>query len=141
MFSLFHFKSRIMSDLPKPHCFKTAIEDSYRLSPMQQGMLLHSLRTDLAGVDVEQLLCILREDLNLPAFEQAWQRIIERHPVLRTSFRWEGGHEPVQIVHRSVQLPVDHQNWQHLSVEEQQNRIDTYLEADRRRGFDLAQHL
>ncbi len=128
-----------MSDLSKPCCFKTAIEDSYRLSPMQQGMLFHSLRTDLAGVDVEQLLCILREDLNLPAFEQAWQRIIERHPVLRTSFRWEGGHEPVQIVHRSVQLPVDHQNWQHLSVEEQQNQISTYLEADRCRRFDLAQ--
>ncbi|WP_421657455.1 amino acid adenylation domain-containing protein [Leptothermofonsia sp. ETS-13] len=128
-----------MSDSSKPHCFKTVIEDSYPLSPMQQGMLFHSLRADLAGVDIEQVLCTLHEDLNLPAFEQAWQRIIERHPVLRTSFHWEGSDEPVQIVHRSVEFLVARQDWQHFSAEEQKNRLDTYLEADRRQGFDLAQ--
>ena len=39
-----------------------SVVDSYRLTPMQEGMLFQSLRADYAGVDVEQIVCRLRED-------------------------------------------------------------------------------
>ena len=61
-----------------------AIEDLYPLSPMQHGMLFHRVQSmdDAArsGVDIEQMVGALREELDVPAFERAWATITARHP-------------------------------------------------------------
>src|SRR3990170_1867313 len=71
------------------------IQDSYPLSPVQHGMLIHSLSGPDSGVYVQQLICALHEDLNVSAFHRAWQRIVRRHPIFRTSLSWEGPGEPL----------------------------------------------
>lgn len=113
--------------------------DIYPLSPMQQGMLFHSLIAGETGVYVEQIISILNETLNIPAFEQAWQRVIERHSILRSGFRWENLDEPVQVVHSQVNLPLEQQDWRELSAAEQADRLESYLHADRQRGFNLTE--
>ena len=60
------------------------IEAIYPLSPMQQGMLFHSLYTPESGVYFEQLCFTLHGDLDIAAFERAWQSLIDRHQALRT---------------------------------------------------------
>jgi hypothetical protein len=75
------------------------IETFYPLSPMQQGMLFHSLTAPQSGVYFEQFSCTFKGDLNIAAFNYAWQQVVKRHAVLRTSFAWEGLKEPVQIVY------------------------------------------
>src|SRR4051794_39240310 len=87
------------------------IIDTYPLSPMQQGMLFHCISEPNSGVDVEQLVCTFQEDLNVKAFRAAWDQIISRHAVLRTSFRWEALKEPVQDVHSKVTLPLVERDW------------------------------
>src|SRR5262245_51773392 len=72
----------------------TTIEDAYSLSPMQHGMLFHSLLAPNSGVDIEQLYCELHEALDVAAFQRAWRCVIERHPILRTSFSWRDVAEP-----------------------------------------------
>lgn len=106
---------------------------------MQQGMLFHSLYAPQSGVDIEQMVITLRENLGVPAFERAWLRVVERHPVLRTSFRWEGLDQPFQDVHREVSLPLTQQDWRGLSAGQQEIRLKAYLQSDRRHGFDLTQ--
>jgi NRPS condensation-like uncharacterized protein len=113
------------------------IEDTYGLSAIQQGMLFHSLDSRQSGVDIEQLVCTLHEDLNVPAFRQAWDCVIDRHPALRTSFRWEHVDEAVQEVHRSVVVPFQEDNWQALSASEQKIQLEVFLQSDRKRGFEL----
>lgn len=113
------------------------LEASYQLSPMQQGMLFHSLY-EQSGVNIEQMICRVHEHLNFSAFEQAWQRVIERHAVLRTSFCWDAN-EPQQYVHRQVKLSLEQQYWCGLSAKEQQERLQTYLQLDRRQGFELTE--
>ncbi len=113
------------------------IEDSYQLSPMQQGMLFHSLYTQHSGVDIEQMVCTLHENLNILAFHRAWQRVVDRHPVLRTSFDWEG-EELLQNVYRE-RLPLEQQDWRGLSTKEQSDQLLAYLQVDRWRGFELTQ--
>jgi amino acid adenylation domain-containing protein len=115
------------------------IEESYLLSPMQQGMLFHSLYAPQSGVDIEQMVMGLRETLDISAFTRAWQRVVEWHPALRTSFRWDGLSEPVQEVHRQVRLSLTQQDWCGLSAHEQGSRLEAYLCPDRQRGFDLSQ--
>ena len=114
------------------------IEAIYPLSPLQQGILFHTLYAPTSGVYFNQLSCILRGDINIPAFKQAWQEIIDRHAILRTAFVWERRNEPLQVVRQRVNLPWEEYDWRGLPSEEQQVRLNTRLEEDRMRGFDLA---
>src|SRR5262245_53789023 len=103
-------------DAPSP-------EATYPLSPMQQGMLFHSLSALPAGGYLQQLVCTLPEAVQLPALDRAWACVLERHGVLRTSFRWEGLDEPVQTVVPHVDLPVQTHDWCGLPPEEQERRL------------------
>ena len=114
------------------------IEDTLRLSPMQKGLLFHSLYAPDSGVYFQQVHCVLRGNLDLEAFKQAWQQSINRHSILRTSFFWEDLEEPVQVVNREVTLPIELEDWSELADSEQQSRLLDFLEADRRRGFELS---
>src|SRR5262245_36750515 len=113
------------------------VEDSYPLSSLQQGMLFHSLWEKASGVDIQQYLIDLRETLDVGKFQRAWQRIIARHPVLRTSFRWEDLNEPEQQVHAKVDLPWEEQDWRACTDVEREKRLADFLTADRSRCFDM----
>lgn len=112
---------------------------AYPLSPLQQGMLFHHLYAPQSGADIEQMVIRLPETLNIPAFEQAWQRLVERHAVLRTSFEWAGLDEPRQRVHCRANLTVEQQDWRGGAAQAQEDRLAAYLQADRRRGFELTE--
>ena len=117
---------------------RTVNKFSYQLSPMQQGMLFEHLKSEGAGMNIEQMICSLHEALNVLTFTQAWQRVVERHPILRSSFDWQDLDEPLQTVHPQVQLPLEQQDWCYLSASEQEDKLQAYLQADRERGFDLS---
>src|SRR5262249_22954652 len=114
-----------------------SVVDSYRLTPMQEGMLFQSLRADYAGVDVEQIVCRLREDLDIPILVRAWQRVVAAHPALRTAFRWHDVEWPVQEVFADASLPVRQEDWRELGRADQEARLRDFLAADRQKGFDL----
>lgn len=115
------------------------VEDIYTLSPMQQGILFHSLYAPEWGVYFQQQCCTLHGNLNILAFKQAWQQAIARHPILRTAFVWDGLDEPLQVVSKSVNLPWFENDWQSLSLTEQQQQLETLLQSDRAKGFELNQ--
>jgi natural product biosynthesis luciferase-like monooxygenase protein len=116
---------------------RSSIEDSYRLSPTQHGMLFNRLYAPRAGVDIEQIVGVLREELHIPAFRRAWQRVVDHHPALRTTFRWRGLPEPLQLVHRSIAIPFEEHDWRGLDADRQVSRLEDYLKADRHQGFEL----
>src|SRR5262245_45155545 len=114
------------------------IEDIYPLSPMQAGMLFHSLYAPQSGVYVGQFFWKIQGALDISAFTQAWQRVVDRYAVLRSSCVWEDLDEPLQVVRRSATLPLLHLDWRELPEAERQTRFAEFLADDRRRGFDLA---
>ena len=89
------------------------IEDIYSLSPMQQGMLFHTLYSPESEVYFEQLVCTLKGQLNPSCFQNAWQTVVAKHPVLRTSFHWEEIEKPLQIVSQKVDLSWMIYDWKH----------------------------
>ncbi|NJR60573.1 MAG: hypothetical protein HC769_18105 [Cyanobacteria bacterium CRU_2_1] len=113
------------------------VEDIYPLSPMQQGMLFHSLESPHSGVYFEQFNFTLHGQLNSPAFRQSWQQVVARHAVLRTSFLWENLESPLQVVSKQVTLPWVEQDWRELTPAEQQAQLQGFLQADVEKGFDL----
>src|SRR5689334_7652938 len=109
----------------------------YRLSPMQQGMLFHSLAAPNSGIYLQQLCCRLRETLNVPMFMRAWDRVVERHAILRTSFSTDDQDGPQQQVHNAVNLSFEQHDYRALEKQDQTQKLDDYLQTDRRRGFDF----
>ncbi|MEO0808312.1 MAG: condensation domain-containing protein, partial [Cyanobacteria bacterium J06643_4] len=118
---------------------KRAVQDIYPLSPTQRGLLFHSLyEEDGAGNYIVQVSYTLRGYLDRHAFETAWQQLVNRHSILRTAFVWEQLEAPVQVVGQQALLPVNWQNWAHLSTEEQHDKFEDLLSSDRARGFHLS---
>ena len=113
-------------------------EDVYELSPMQQGILFHTLYDPVGDLYFEQCVVTVRGALDKARFAQAWQRVAARHAILRTSFHWEGLEKPVQVVHPDAIVPMESRDWRGIAPETQRERLDAFLQEDRRRSFDLA---
>jgi amino acid adenylation domain-containing protein len=111
------------------------LEDIYELSPLQQGILFHSLEAPQSGIYCMRLSYTLRGSLDVPNFERAWQFVIARHPILRTSFHWQDLAKPLQVVHKHRQIKLESHDWRMLSPAGRTEQIKAYIEAEGRRGF------
>src|SRR5689334_14706439 len=113
------------------------VADAYPASPVQQGLLFHSLYEQGSGVYVTQMVCSL-SGLRPELFEEAWQRVIERHDVLRTAFVWKSVETPLQVVGRRVRALIKHMDHRGVSAAEREAGFKTCLAEDRLLGFDVA---
>jgi amino acid adenylation domain-containing protein len=115
-----------------------SIEAAFPLTPLQEGMLYHTLREPAAGVYHAHCLATLEGTLEEAHFQHAWQLAAHRHAALRTFFAWEGRERPLQVVRSEVELEFTWLDWREVSPADQETRWSALLEADRQRGFDLS---
>ncbi|SDH72406.1 non-ribosomal peptide synthase domain TIGR01720/amino acid adenylation domain-containing protein, partial [Pedobacter terrae] len=106
----------------------------YPLSPVQEGMLFHSLYDEHSTSYLNQFQCNIHGDLNLELFKMSWELVIQKHTILRSGFHNHGFSLPVQSVHNQVELPFKildftEQNHQHL--------LQEFLLQDRSQRFDM----
>lgn len=116
------------------------IEDAYPLSPMQQNMLVQRRYTgnnELYWLTTAAI-SLRGAQLDIPAYQEAWQLLTDQHPTMRTSFVWEGLEEPLQIVHKRAKLSTHYFDWRELSSTVQQAQLDEYIRVKRRTGSDLS---
>ncbi|SDT84455.1 non-ribosomal peptide synthetase [Desulfobacula phenolica] len=108
----------------------------YELSPLQEGMLIHSLAEQGVGMYVSQGVHSFRH-IDAEAMEHAWQKVVDRHEVLRTSFVWENLNKPLQVVHPKVEVRFEHYDLRKFSEWEQKIKLRAILGEDRAKGFEL----
>ncbi|MBN0595721.1 hypothetical protein JTM42_35150, partial [Pseudomonas aeruginosa] len=97
-----------LDQLPLAPC---EVEDLYPLSPMQQGMLFHSLYQQEAGDYINQLRVDI-DGLHPESFRAAWQAALDSHDILRAGFLWQGDLEqPLQVIHKHLELPFAEHDW------------------------------
>ncbi|HKR10891.1 MAG TPA: amino acid adenylation domain-containing protein, partial [Pyrinomonadaceae bacterium] len=113
------------------------LQDAYPLAKLQGGMLYHmELRPeDPLYHNVDSMLLRVRFDAGV--LEEAVARIVERHPMLRTSFALSGFSEALQFVHHEALLPIGVDDIRDLSPDEQEQRIDEFILAEKLRPFAL----
>ncbi len=109
----------------------------YPLSPLQEGMLFHSLYDQQAADYIEQFGCILTGPVDLTRFGEAWQAVLARHTILRTSFHSQNLSVSLQCVHQQVELPIRHLDYTSLDADQQAVSLAQWLDDDFRAGFDL----
>jgi amino acid adenylation domain-containing protein len=114
------------------------IADIYELSPLQQGMLLHSLYGGDADTYVAQRSYMIEGPLDPDALDRAWQQAVAAHTALRTSFHWDELDKPLQVVHRRVRLVIQRQDWSDVDDQRQRERFGQLLADERAAGFDPA---
>src|SRR5258707_150833 len=113
------------------------IEDLYPLSPLQKGLLFHSLYAPEAGDYWQQVSGTLSGALDVEAFARAWQAVIDRHPVLRTASEGKARDEQWQVVGGGVDLPLARADWRGSSPQEQERLLEGLLAQERAQGSDL----
>jgi amino acid adenylation domain-containing protein len=113
------------------------IESIYPLSPTQQGILFHTLYEPESTIYFEQFQLTLHGNLDPGIFERAWQLLVERHSALRTLFVWKNRKQSVQVVRKEVNLPWSNLDWRMFLHQEQETRLNSFLDADRKQGFEL----
>jgi hypothetical protein len=82
------------------------VQDIYPLAPLQQGILFHHLLNPQGDAYIMPALLRLPDEGRLQAFVKALQTVVQRHDILRTAVQWEGLKQPVQVVARQAQIPV-----------------------------------
>ncbi len=115
------------------------IESIFPLTPMQEGILFHSLMTPDSGMYFEQFSCKIHGNLDVELFQSAWEQIINRHPALRILVTWKKRKQPLQIVRRQVEVPWMIADWREIPVEEHESKFNAFLDIDREKGFNLSE--
>ena len=133
-FPLAHLTQAQLDALPVP---ASAIEDVYPLTPMQEGLLLHTLLEPGTGLYYMQDRYRINSALDPERFAQAWQAVIARHEALRASFCWNVGEDMLQVIHKPGSTPVEYLDWSHDPEHEQEPRLQALLKSEREAGFDL----
>ncbi|HEX5658178.1 MAG TPA: condensation domain-containing protein, partial [Polyangiales bacterium] len=111
------------------------IEAAYPLSPMQEGMLFHTLLAPQSGIYLMQNRYKLEGALDTRAFVSAWRKVVQRHPMLRTRFVWKNQKRPLQVVLKQVELPFDVEDLR--TSEHPEAQIEALLRTEREHGLDL----
>ena len=116
------------------------VADLYPLSPMQQGLLFHSVyEAAESSLYTLRFRGYVEGALDIEAFRRAWRTVLERHDILRTGFVWNRAGGPLQVVYDGAELPCVVEDWRGLPADVQQARLAEAMAADERRGFTLEQ--
>jgi amino acid adenylation domain-containing protein len=115
----------------------TRVENIYELSAMQAGLFFHTIATDEPSLYFEQSCFEVDGLIDLDTFAAAWQYLVDRHGILRTSFHWQETHKPVQVVHASAECKFVALDWRSRASADIEHDLEEFLRADRSRPFDL----
>jgi amino acid adenylation domain-containing protein/non-ribosomal peptide synthase protein (TIGR01720 family) len=114
------------------------IEAVYNLSPLQEGMQFHNLLSPDSKSYFQQLCCHLEGNLNFEVFQRAWQKVVERHDILRTAFVWEGLEKTLQVVQKEVEFKINIYSFEEFIESEKQQKLQELLIKDREQGIEFS---
>ena len=112
------------------------LEDVYPLSPMQEGMLFHSVLEQGSRAYVEQFSFRLYGAFEREVFAATWSELFRRHQVLRTAFVPDRAKRPLQIVLKAREPEIEFEDLTADPTDVPRTLADARA-AELARGFDL----
>jgi len=116
---------------------KGNIKDIYSLTPMQEGMLFHSILDKESTAYFEQTILQVEGEIDIKLYEESLNLIIERHDALRTVFVYEKIKNPLQIVMKERKSRIYYEDISGISEDERAAKLEYIKETDKKKGFDL----
>ncbi|HEU5475883.1 MAG TPA: amino acid adenylation domain-containing protein [Actinophytocola sp.] len=117
----------------------TRLEDILPLTPLQEGLLFHTL-LDADGIDLytSQLTVDLDGTVDADALRAAGQALLDRHPNLRAAFRQSKAGRNVALVPRRVELPWQEVDLTGHDADKRDGELARLLDEEQAVGFDPA---
>ncbi|MCY7909667.1 amino acid adenylation domain-containing protein [Bacillus inaquosorum] len=113
------------------------IENVYPLTPMQKGMLFHSLLDEATRSYFEQASFDLQGELKIDWFKASLERLFEKYAVLRTRFYSGWNDTPLQIVYKTQKPQIYFADLRDIEEHRREDKIAAYQREDKAKGFDL----
>ncbi|NEW07889.1 amino acid adenylation domain-containing protein [Paenibacillus sp. SYP-B3998] len=113
------------------------IQSIFRLTPMQKGILFHSLMNESSHAYFEQVCFTLDGRLDVAYLEQSLTRLFERHEILRSNIFHLNIEEPKLIVFKQKRPEIRFDDISGMDESAKQHYVARALQEDKERGFDL----
>lgn len=113
------------------------IADIYPLSPMQEGILFHTVSMPEDGLYMPQTALRLSGRIDAAALKAAWQGAMDRHSILRSSFHWEERDQPFQVAFKHIPVSFTSLDWTDACDTDERQRLDALFAENRSIPFDL----
>lgn len=111
----------------------------YPLSPMQEGMLYHTLTKNGIDVYFEQSIMTVKGEFDVDIYQKSYNMLFDRYEILRTAFIFKNIQRPRQIVLKEREHEVYIEDISSMDKEKMNLYISNYIKKDRERGFDLTE--
>ena len=110
------------------------VEDAFPLARNLAGLAFHS------EYSPDYLIYLTSFHVQVPfdasRLQEALDRMVARHAILRSSYALEGFSEPLHLIHRQIHVPLEVEDLRHLAPEEQQEAFDRWFAAEQLNKFD-----
>ncbi|WP_460320745.1 amino acid adenylation domain-containing protein [Paenibacillus sp. YSY-4.3] len=120
---------------------KLSIAGVCNLTPMQEGMLFHSYLNPESTAYFEQFACTVTGHLDVGLLERSFNALIDKYDVLRLNFLHENMKNPKQIIFKKRSMSVFYEDISRMDKAEQEQYIQRFIQADQKKGFDLAKDM
>ncbi|WP_197492127.1 condensation domain-containing protein, partial [Paenibacillus jamilae] len=114
------------------------VENVYALTPMQKGMLFHSLMDAASGAYFEQTTFDLRGRFHADIFQDSLNQLAQRHEIFRANFISGWQDEPVQVIFRRKEVGFRYEDLRHLDDQKRDAYVQEFIRQDKAAGFDLS---
>jgi len=114
----------------------TGVVDAYPISQLQSGMIFH-YDSGRPGLYHNVSRIVVNTCIDQPCFTEALQVLVQRHDSLRTSFHLQGYSQPLQLVHRDIELPLTFLDLRVLGEQEQQQTRNEIFDQCRESLMDI----
>lgn len=113
------------------------VAKAFPLTGLQAGMLFHASSNTAPGQDIVQVVCRFADEIALHELQQKWEQVVACHDALRLGFEVDAELGPRQSVHPAFVVPVMNYDWSTEIPFDEHERLEAFLELDRRSPFQL----
>ncbi|EHN12108.1 Long-chain-fatty-acid--CoA ligase [Patulibacter medicamentivorans] len=117
-----------------------AIEDVWRLAPLQEGIYFEATFDGGGALDVytAQAIFDVAGGIDVERLAAAGRTLLRRNPALRAGFVSDGLPQPVQLIARDLEVPLEVVDLTDLNEDERRREAERRTAGERARRFDLA---
>ncbi|MCG7317691.1 non-ribosomal peptide synthetase [Brevibacillus laterosporus] len=113
------------------------VQDMYVLSPMQEGMLFHSLLNGDNNSHLVQMTIHIQGKIDVELFSKSLQMLVSRYDVFRTTFLHEKMKKPVQVVLKERPISIQFYNMSSFDERKKNEQAEQYKRKDQEATFDI----
>ncbi|OAT84215.1 hypothetical protein A6P54_02660 [Bacillus sp. MKU004] len=115
---------------------KGNLKDIYPATPMQEEMIRHTLSNKNSVCYLQQFHLGISQEINIQKFKRAWELVINRHDILKTSFE-QINENWAQVVFEQVDINYTYEDIVSLSPYEKDVKLKNLLVEDRNKAYNL----